>query len=49
MHLDDINLDKGYTATNAYCRSKLANVYFAVELAKRLEGKTIYEIYYEQI
>ncbi|XP_065216573.1 retinol dehydrogenase 13-like [Planococcus citri] len=38
MHLDDINLDKGYSPSNAYCRSKLANVYFAVELARRLEG-----------
>lgn len=36
---DDINMEKErYTALNAYGRSKLANVLFTVELAKRLKG-----------
>lgn len=39
MHLDDINLDKNYTPSGAYGRSKLANILFTVELAKRLKGE----------
>lgn len=42
MHLDDINLDKHYGPGEAYCRSKLANLYFAVELAKRLAGEQFF-------
>lgn len=38
LHLDDINLDKNYTPSGAYGRSKLANILFTVELAKRLNG-----------
>ncbi|XP_050435983.1 retinol dehydrogenase 12-like isoform X2 [Adelges cooleyi] len=38
MHFDDINLDKKYTPTGAYGRSKLANILFTLELATRLEG-----------
>lgn len=40
MHFDDINLDKNYTPSGAYGRSKLANILFTVELAKRLNGKS---------
>lgn len=39
MHFEDINLDKDYTPSGAYGRSKLANILFTVELAKRLNGK----------
>jgi len=39
MHFDDINLDKDYTPSGAYGRSKLANILFTMELAKRLNGK----------
>jgi NAD(P)-dependent dehydrogenase (short-subunit alcohol dehydrogenase family) len=40
MHWDDINLEKtSYTAFYAYSRSKLANIMFTNELAKRLKGK----------
>lgn len=31
-------MDKNYDATRAYCRSKLANILFTKELAKRLDG-----------
>jgi NAD(P)-dependent dehydrogenase (short-subunit alcohol dehydrogenase family) len=46
MHLDDINLDKNYTASGAYGRSKLANILFTMELAKRLNGTgvTVYAV-----
>ncbi|MEM8771221.1 MAG: oxidoreductase [Pseudomonadota bacterium] len=36
--LKDVNLDSGYTATAAYCRSKLANLSYALELNRRLEA-----------
>lgn len=38
MHFEDINLDKGYTPSSAYGRSKTANILFARELGKRLKG-----------
>jgi len=38
IHLEDINLRRGYTAWKAYAQSKLANVLFASELARSLEG-----------
>ena len=35
---DDLQMEKGYFILRAYTRSKLANVLFTRELAKRLEG-----------
>ena len=35
---DDLQMEKGYFIMRAYTRSKLANVLFTRELAKRLEG-----------
>ncbi len=38
MRFGDLQSENGYEAMEAYCRSKLANVLFTRELAKRLEG-----------
>jgi len=38
MHFNDIMLEKNYSPLKSYCQSKLANVLFTKELAKRLEG-----------
>jgi NAD(P)-dependent dehydrogenase (short-subunit alcohol dehydrogenase family) len=39
MNFNDLNLDEAYTPMKAYCQSKLANVLFCKELARRLGGK----------
>ncbi|XP_054162450.1 retinol dehydrogenase 12-like [Oppia nitens] len=36
IHFDDINLDSNYSPLDSYCQSKLANILFTRELAKRL-------------
>jgi NAD(P)-dependent dehydrogenase (short-subunit alcohol dehydrogenase family) len=38
LDFDDLQLNRGYSAWKAYSRSKLANVMFTYELARRLEG-----------
>ena len=38
IQLDDLQSEKGYTPLGAYFQSKLANVLFTYELARRLEG-----------
>lgn len=38
MYFDDLMLKKKYTPTKSYCQSKLANLLFTKELARRLEG-----------
>jgi len=38
MRFEDLQSEKGYEAMEAYSRSKLANVLFTRQLAKRLEG-----------
>jgi NAD(P)-dependent dehydrogenase (short-subunit alcohol dehydrogenase family) len=38
IHFDDLNLENGYGVWKAYAQSKLANVLFTYELARRLEG-----------
>jgi len=38
IHVEDINSSDDYDEGVAYCQSKLANILFARELAKRLEG-----------
>lgn len=38
MHFDDLNLTQGYRVMKAYSQSKLANILFTRELARRLTG-----------
>jgi NAD(P)-dependent dehydrogenase (short-subunit alcohol dehydrogenase family) len=38
LDLDDVGFERGYSIMKAYARSKLANVLFASELARRLAG-----------
>jgi NAD(P)-dependent dehydrogenase (short-subunit alcohol dehydrogenase family) len=38
LDLDDLNLERRYDGWTAYCRSKLANILFTRELARRLAG-----------
>ncbi|TNE45503.1 MAG: SDR family oxidoreductase [Deltaproteobacteria bacterium] len=39
--MDELNFAKGYSAFGAYCQSKLANVLFTRELAKRVDPSNI--------
>lgn len=41
IHFEDINLTKGFNVIKAYSQSKLANVLFTHELARRHESKGI--------
>ncbi len=41
IHFDDINLHRGFNVIKAYSQSKLANVLFTRELARRLKDKGI--------
>jgi retinol dehydrogenase-14 len=38
LDLDDVGFERGYSIMKAYSRSKLANILFASELARRLAG-----------
>ena len=39
---DDLNWEKEYSPWGAYAQSKLANVLFTIELAKRLKGNMLF-------
>jgi len=41
MDFADLGFEQGYSIMRAYSRSKLANVLFAAELARRLKGKGV--------
>ncbi len=41
LDLDDLQMTRGYKGFPAYANSKLANVLFTLELARRLEGEDI--------
>jgi NAD(P)-dependent dehydrogenase (short-subunit alcohol dehydrogenase family) len=41
LDLDDLNLERGFRGMKAYARSKLANVVFSLELARRVAGRGI--------
>ncbi|MCS7017965.1 MAG: SDR family oxidoreductase [Cytophagales bacterium] len=42
FRLDNLQLERGYSGIKAYCISKLCNILFAAELARRTTGKNIY-------
>lgn len=41
IHFDDLQSSRRYSGIAAYCASKLANVMFTVELARRLDGTRV--------
>ena len=41
INFDDLNSEKSYSPPRSYFRSKLANVLFTRELAKRLESRSL--------
>lgn len=41
IDFDDLQYKRGYAGMKAYARSKLANIYFTYELARRLHGSSI--------
>ncbi len=41
IHFDDVNLRSGFNGMVAYCQSKLANVLFTQELARRTKGSSL--------
>lgn len=41
INFDDINAEKGYNPLHAYAQSKLANILFTHELARRLRGEGV--------
>ena len=41
LHFEDLSFQKGYGAFKAYSQSKLANIVFTYELARRLEGSGV--------
>lgn len=41
INFDDLQMEKGYMGLNAYNHSKLANILFTYELARKLEGTRV--------
>ena len=41
INFDDVNLNHGFTGMRAYCQSKLANLLFTQELARRTQGTSL--------
>lgn len=41
IHFDDVSLERSFTGMRAYCQSKLANVLFTQELARRTQGTSL--------
>jgi NAD(P)-dependent dehydrogenase (short-subunit alcohol dehydrogenase family) len=39
--IDNLQLERGYSVSQAYARSKLAGIYFTRELARRIEGSGV--------
>jgi NAD(P)-dependent dehydrogenase (short-subunit alcohol dehydrogenase family) len=41
IYFDDLNLKNGYSSYKSYCQSKLANIMFTYELARRLKSTLV--------
>jgi NAD(P)-dependent dehydrogenase (short-subunit alcohol dehydrogenase family) len=41
IEFDDVQLERGWSGTRAYCQSKLAQILFTISLAERLEGSGV--------
>ena len=41
IHFDDVNMRNGFNGMAAYCQSKLANVLFTQELARKTKGSSL--------
>lgn len=41
IHFDDLHFNNGYSSMKAYAQSKLANIMFTYELARKLSGSTV--------
>ncbi len=41
LDMEDLQNERNYSAWKAYSRSKLANIYFSYELARRLDGRGV--------
>ncbi len=41
MRFDDLQSERGFEGFEAYCRSKLANLLFTRELARRMQGSAV--------
>ncbi len=41
LHFEDLGFERGYSVMRAYSRSKLCNVLFAAEFARRVSGKGV--------
>ena len=46
INFDDIMSERNYDANRAYCQSKLANILFTKELARRLQGEWLPSVVY---
>ena len=45
INVEDLNSEKNYVPKEAYVQSKLANILFTIELAKKLKGNCFYRFY----
>ena len=41
LDFDDLHANRGFSGMGAYCKSKLANILFTIELAERLQGSGV--------
>jgi len=46
INFDDLMMEKDYSGPYAYCHTKLANILFTRELARRLQGNSLIDRFY---